>query len=96
MQNAEAKEIVTEFLATYNFSDTKEVWLEKVRSVAEKLGYARDTKTYKASPEKFKGTLGQVTNVLRVLVTGRTQSPDLYEVMCVLGPDRVRVRLERR
>ena len=96
VQNAEAKEIVTEFLATYNFSDTKEVWLEKVRSVAEKLGYARDTKTYKASPEKFKGTLGQVTNVLRVLVTGRTQSPDLYEVMCVLGPDRVRVRLERR
>jgi glutamyl-tRNA synthetase len=95
VQNNDAIEIVKEFLITYNATDTKEVWLDKVRTVAEKLGYARDTKTYKASPEKFKGTLGQVTNVLRVLITGRTQSPDLYEVMKVLGTERVEARLSK-
>ena len=93
VQNADAKEIVAAYLETYVAEDTKDVWLEKVRNVAEKLGYARDTKTYKASPEKFKGTLGQVTNVLRILITGRTQSPDLYEVMKVLGTERVKIRL---
>ena len=95
VQNTDAKEIVREFLATYDASDTKEAWLEKVRNVAEKLGYARDTKTFKASPEKFKGTLGQVTNALRVLITGRSQSPDLYEVMHVLGVEKTKARLEK-
>lgn len=95
VQNPDAKEIVKEFLATYEPEDSKETWLDKMRNVAEKLGYARDTKTFKASPEKFKGTLGQVTNVLRVLITGRSQSPDLYEVMKVLGSERVQMRLSK-
>ena len=63
--------------------------------MSEKLGYAKAVKDFKASPGKFKGHVGDISTVLRVAITGRNQTPDLYEIMNVLGKDKVDKRLEK-
>ncbi len=86
-------ETAKRFLDTYDPADDKDTWFAKIRAITKKLGYAESTKEYKASPGVFRGSVVEVSNVLRVLVTGRTRSPDLYTVMTVMGPARVRQRV---
>ncbi len=82
------------FFASYDEQDTKEVWLEKIRALALELGYAPTTKELKTNPEKYKGSIAEITKIFRVLLTGKEQTPDLYEVMKVMGSARVLRRLK--
>ncbi len=75
--------------------DTAETWLGKMRGIAVSHGFAQDTKTFKADPTQFKGNLGDVAMVLRLALTGRTNTPDLFQLIQVLGEDRVKARLAR-
>jgi glutamyl-tRNA synthetase len=86
-------ETAKRFLDTYSPADDKDTWFAKIRAITKDLGYAESAKEYRASPEVFRGSVVEVSNVLRVLVTGRTRSPDLYTVMTVMGPARVRQRV---
>ena len=86
-------EIVNEFNKLYDIKDEKDVWFEKIKQVAQKVGFTCDMKAYKANPEAFKGNVADVATVLRVFITGRTQSPDLYAIMKVMGKERVSRRL---
>ena len=52
-------------------------------------------KEYKAAPEKFGGSVADVSTFLRVAVTGKTNSPDLYTVMQILGYDRTVDRIRK-
>ena len=61
--------------------------------MSEKLGYAVDNKEYKKNPQNFKGNVAKVCEFIRVAVTGQKNSPDLYEIMSVLGADKVLERL---
>ncbi len=76
------------FLESYDFSDDMNAWFEKVKAIAEKLGYASDMKAYKASPESFKGSVADISMFIRVAVTGKVNSPDLYTVMQIIGYDK--------
>ena len=89
----EIKEILTEYSSIYNENDDKQTWLNNLKSMCVKFGLAPDIKTYKADKEAFKGHVGELTQVIRFAVTSKTQSPDLYEVMGVLGGEVVRSRL---
>lgn len=71
------------------------MWFNKIKDLAEKLGYAREVKEYKQEPEKWPGHVGDISTVLRVSLTGRQNTPDLYEIMQVLGKDRVVERLNK-
>jgi len=82
------------FFATYNEKDDKDTWLEKMRTVALTLGYAPTTKELKAAPAKFKGSISEITKIFRVFLTGKAQTPDLYEIMKVMGSARVIQRLK--
>lgn len=73
----------------YNESDDKQTWFNKIKDLAEELGYAREVKEYKQNPEKWPGHVGDISTVLRVCLTKRQNTPDLYEIMNVLGKDRV-------
>ena len=88
----DAREIVKKFLESYVFADDKEVWLNKIRNICVELGFAANMKDYKDNPGAFKGSLAHIANVLRVVLTGRAQSPDLYDIMQILGEDRARQR----
>ena len=81
------------FLETYDSRDDQNTWFEKCKDIAESIGYARETKLYRKEPEKYRGHVGDVASFIRVAVTGRMNSPDLYEVINILGEDRMRQRI---
>ena len=77
----------------YNENDDKQTWFNKIKDLAEEMGYAREVKEYKANPEAFKGHVGDISTVLRVKLTGRCNTPDLYEIMQVIGKERLLKRI---
>ncbi len=79
----------------YNPSDTKEEWFSKLKDLSEYFGYAKEVKMYKENPELYKGHVGDVSMVLRVLLTTKSMTPDLYDIMNLLGKERMESRMER-
>ncbi len=79
----------------FTLADDKQTWFNKLKDLAEKHGYAREVKEYKANPEGFKGHVGDVSTVIRVALTGRQNTPDMYEIMQVLGENSVKARLNK-
>ena len=73
----------------YNENDDKQTWFDKIRELSVELGYAPGVKEYKENPDGFKGHVGDVSTVIRVKLTGRCNTPDLYEIMNVLGKEEV-------
>jgi glutamyl-tRNA synthetase len=87
--------IIKEFMKLYEIDDNAEVWFEKLKTVDLKYQIASSVKDYKNNPEQYKGQIGSIAQVMRLLLTGRTQSPNLCEVMRVLGPERSFNRLNQ-
>ena len=73
------------FIGTYDENDEQSVWFDKVKAVGEKNGFCPNTKEYKQNPDGWKGHVGDVSMFIRVAVTGKLNSPDLYAVMKLLG-----------
>jgi len=90
----EIKKILSTYLEKYfNINDDKQTWFDKMKDLSEELGYAREVKEFKQNPEKWPGHVGDISTVLRVSLTGRMQTPDLYEIMQVLGKESVEKRI---
>ena len=81
------------FLADFDYSDDANTWFEKVKALTVSMGFTTDMKAYKADPTAFPGTVADISTMLRVAVTGKTNSPDLYTVMQILGYDRSVLRI---
>ena len=81
------------FLDSFDLADDSGVWFEKVKAVATEIGFTTDMKAYKADPSAFPGTVADVSTFIRLAVTGKTNSPDLYTVMQILGYDRTVQRI---
>ena len=64
-----------------------------MKDLAESFGYAREVKEFKANPDNFKGHVGDISTVIRVRITGRCNTPDLYEILKVLGKERIMKRV---
>ena len=93
------KKQINDILETYtqkyfDINDDKETWFNKIKDLAEEKGFAREVKEYKAEPEKWPGHVGDISTVLRVALTGRQNTPDMFEIMQVLGKDSVLRRFE--
>ncbi len=91
----DAAKLLQDFVDNYSEDADKEAWVENSRSLSEKLGYARELKAYKETPDKFKGHVGHLMAVLRYSLTHQLNAPDLYQVMKVMGKTRVTSRLEK-
>ena len=87
------KIVKTYFEKYYDENDDKQIWFDKMKDLAEELGYAREVKEYKANPEAYKGHVGDISTVIRVKLTGRSNTPDLYEIMKVLGKNEIMKRI---
>ena len=81
------------FLKSFDLADDSGVWFDKVKAVATEIGFTTDMKAYKADPTAFPGTVADVSTFIRLAVTGKTNSPDLYTVMQILGYDRTVQRI---
>lgn len=91
----EIKNIVETYVNKYfDSNDTKETWFNKIKELSGELGYAKEVKEYKQEPDKYKGHVGDVSTVLRVVLTKRQNTPDLYEIMNVLGNESVEKRFK--
>ena len=87
------KAFLSQYVNEYSETDTKEEWFGRIKSLCEPLGFAADTKEYKANKEAYKGSVGDLSTVLRVAVTGRRNTPDLWSIMQVLGYDECKNRI---
>ncbi|OGR51713.1 MAG: glutamate--tRNA ligase [Elusimicrobia bacterium GWA2_62_23] len=94
VSRSDVKLILERFKDGYLHGDDAVAWMDKIRRLSVDIGFAPDTKTYKKQKDKFKGQVGDVCMVLRVAITGRQKTPDLYECMRVLGPGRVAERID--
>ena len=92
------KEDITEVLNTYfneyyNENDDKDTWFNNMKEMAEKLGYCTNMKEYKENPDNYKGSIADVSNIIRVGVTTKSQTPDLYIILKLLGSERIKNRI---
>jgi len=87
------KEFLSEYSKDFKLPTEKDEWFAGVKLVAEKLGYATDNKAYKANPEAYKGNTAKVCEYIRLALTGKKNSPDIYELMTILGESEVKDRL---
>ena len=81
------------FLARFDITDDANTWFNKVKEITEDMGFTSDMKAYKADPTAFPGTVADISTFIRQAVTGKTNSPDLYTVMQILGYDRTVERI---
>lgn len=86
------EKVLREYKKYLNLS-SKEVWFENIKKMSAELGYATDNKDFKANPDKYKGNVATVCEYIRVAITGRKNSPDLFEIMSLLGEKEVLQRM---
>ena len=79
----------------YDENDDKQTWFDKIKELSGEMGYAKEVKEFKANPGMYTAHVGDVSTVLRVALTKRTNTPDLYEIMQVLGKEEIERRLRQ-
>ena len=93
---AEIKDILKSYVEKhFDINDDKQKWFDRIKDLAEERGYAREVKEYKQNPENYKGHVGDISTVIRVALTGRCNTPDLYEIMNILGSDTIVKRINK-
>lgn len=86
--------LMEKYVETLNLKQTNEEWFEGVKEFSVNNGYASNNKEFKKAPDAYKGHVGDVCEIFRVVITGRTASPDLYSIMQILGIDKIKERIE--
>ena len=99
-EKAVIRSALEKFLERFNFQDDATVWFDKVKEITQELGFTTDMKAYKQNPDELAppaspGTVADVSTFLRLAVTGKTNSPDLYTVMQILGYERTVARIQK-
>ncbi len=89
-----AKEIIKAYKEVYKHDTDAETWFEQLKAFALTLGYTADRKAYKKTPEAFKGMVSDVAGAVRTAISNRTNTPDLYTIMHIIGEEAVRSRFE--
>lgn len=87
-------DVLTRFLNAFDIQDDSAAWFDKVKEITTAIGFTTDMKAYKANPEAFPGTVADVSSFIRLAVTGKTNSPDLYTVMQILGYEKTTDRIK--
>ena len=89
------REIFRRYKEGYSEEDDNSAWFEKIRTITADLGYAVKPKDYKKNPEAYKGHVGHVSNCIRIALTGRSNSPDLWTIQQIMGKEQVFARLDK-
>ena len=95
LDEKEISNILSTYMEKYYNVEDKDSWFNNIKLLADELGYASNMKEYKANPTLFKGNVADIATVLRVALTSKSQTPDLYEIMKLFGRDRVSNRYNK-
>ncbi|MBO4342448.1 MAG: glutamate--tRNA ligase [Clostridia bacterium] len=90
---ADAAAIAEEYAGVFDLNDDKDTWFSRIKDLCAPLGFTPNVKEYKADPSAFKGHVGDVSTVIRIALTSRKNTPDLYSIMSILGTDEIKARL---
>ena len=92
----EIKDILTDYIDNYfDINDDKDTWFNKMKELADKHGYCSDVKAYKENPNDYKGSIIDISMIIRVALTSKSMTPDLYEIMKLLGVKNIKERIEK-
>ncbi len=91
----DAAAIIEKYKKAFDINDDKQQWFDRIKALCEPLGFTPNVKEYKQNPDAYKGHVGDVSTVIRVALTGRTNTPDLHAIIGILGKDEVASRLEK-
>jgi len=94
ISRADAAAILESYLKVFDAEDDKETWFNKLKDLCEPLGFTPNVKEFKQNPDLFKGHVGDVSTVVRIALTSRQNTPDLHSIICLLGNERAKARLE--
>jgi glutamyl-tRNA synthetase len=89
----DAKAIIAKYAETFSLADDKDTWFAKIKDMCEPLGFTPNVKEYKNNPDLYKGHVGDVSTVIRIALTSRRNTPDLYSIMNLLGEEEIKARL---
>ena len=89
----EISTILNTYIDKYYDVTDKEVWFNNIKLLTDSLGYCSNMKEYKENPDNYKGSVADISTVLRVALTSKSMTPDLYEIMKLLGKDRIIERI---
>jgi len=92
---ATVADALNRFLEKFDINDDSNTWFAKVKEITEDMGFTTDMKAYKADPSAFPGTVADISTFIRQATTGKTNSPDLYTVMQILGYERTVERIRK-
>ena len=87
--------ILKSYLAKYDHNDDNSVWFNKLKEIADEHGFASDMKAYKANPENFKGNVSDIAEAVRLAVTGRANTPDLWTIVHIMGEEQMTERIKK-
>ena len=91
----DAAAIIAKYAETFSLADDKDTWFAKIKDMCEPLGFTPNVKEFKKNPEAFKGHVGDISTVIRIALTSRKNTPDLYSIMQLLGEDEIKARLAK-
>ena len=91
----DAAAILSEYAGIYSLADDKDQWFAKIKDMCEPLGFTPNVKEFKKNPEAFKGHVGDISTVIRIALTSRKNTPDLYSIMKLLGEDEIKARIAK-
>lgn len=86
-------EVLKAYLESYNHDDDNSVWFDKLKAVADKFGFASDMKAYKADPSQYNGSVSDIAEIVRIAVTGRANTPDLWSIIHIMGQEQMRDKI---
>lgn len=95
VSNEDRRIILKQYLDTFDMSDDNSQWFNKIKVITEILGYAVKPKDFKKNPDMYKGSVSDVSSVIRVALTGRLNSPDLWEIIHIIGEEEMHRRIEK-
>ncbi len=89
------KDVLKEYLDTFSYDDDNSAWFDKLKVIADKFGFASDMKAYKANPDNYAGSISDIAEIIRVAVTGRANTPDLWSIIHIIGEDKMRAEIAK-
>ncbi len=92
---SDIKQILGKYPNIYDEKDNQQEWFDKIKDLAQEIGFAREVKLFKANPEHYPGHCGDVSTIIRVALTGRTQTPNLFDICKLLGKEKIKSRMEK-
>ena len=95
ISSEDAAAILAKYAETFSLADDKDTWFAKIKDMCEPLGFTPNVKEFKKNPEAFKGHVGDISTVIRIALTSRKNTPDLYSIMQLLGEDEIKTRLAK-